>query len=108
MIIKIIALAILTEALVELFFTAAPLQGIRAWVIKKTPWLRSEDQGHLLECKYCVSIWMAGGVVLLAMFLENQGIRIIAGIFILARISNYLHLLISGIRDAQINMRLKR
>ena len=108
MIIKVLALAILTEALVELIFTAAPLQGFRAWVIKKTPWLRSSDQGHLLECKYCTSIWIGAGVILLATFANFLVLRILSTIFIVARLSNYAHLLISGIRDAQINMRLKR
>ena len=108
-IIKIIALAILTEALTELIFRAAPLQGIRQWLIKKTPLLRSEEEGHLLECKYCTSsVWVATGVVLLATFADCAGTRLIAMILIIGRLSNYVHILYSTIRDAQFNMRLKR
>lgn len=108
MIIRILTLALLTEALVELFFKAAPLQGCRAWLIKKTPVLRSEEQGHLLECKYCSSVWIATGVILLAEYADNQGTRILSAALIVARTSNYAHLLISWIRDAQINLRLGR
>ena len=108
MIIRVLALAILIEALVELIFTAAPLQGPRRWIIKKTPVLRSEEQGHLLECKYCTSVWVACGVILLAAFADCQALRITSAALIVARLSNLAHLLISAIRDAQINMRLKR
>ena len=108
MIIKILALTILTEALIELIFTAAPLQGPRQWLIKKTPVLHSAEQGHLLECKYCSSVWIAVGVVLIAMFFDNQVTRVMAGIIIIARLSNYAHLMISSLRDVQINVRLKR
>jgi len=108
MLIRIIALALLTEALVELFFKAAPLQGTRAWLIKKTPSLRSEEQGHLLECKYCTSIWIGAGVLLLATFADCQALRITSAALIIARLSNYVHLIYSTARDAQINMRLTR
>lgn len=108
MIIKILALALLTEALVELFFNAAPLQGIRTWLIKKMTWLRSEEQGHLLECKYCTSVWIGACVILLATFADCQVLRIASAALIVARISNYVHLLYSTARDAQINMRLTR
>ena len=108
MIIRIIALAILTEALVELIFTAAPLQGARAWLIKKTPWFRSTEQGHLLECKYCTSIWIAAGVVLLATFVDFYFTRLAGAALIVARVSNYAHLLYSSIRIAQINKLLER
>lgn len=108
MLIRSIALALLTEALVELFFKAAPLQGIRAWLIKKTPVLRSTDQGHLLECKYCTSVWIAAGVMLLATFADCQALRIASAALIVARLSNYAHILYSTVRDTQFNMRLKR
>lgn len=106
--IRMIFLCILTEALVELFFKAAPLQGIRAWLIKKSPALRAGNQGHLLECKYCTSLWIAGGVVLLAWLADCQGTRLAAAALIVARLSNYAHTLIGWIRDAQINKRLER
>ena len=108
MIVKILALVILVEALVEIVFTAAPLQGLRQWLIKKTPVLHSAEQGHLLECKYCSSVWIAAGVVLIATFFDNQVTRVMATMIIIARLSNYAHLMISAIRDVQINVRLKR
>jgi len=108
MVTRIIAIAILTEAIVELIFTAAPLQGIRAWLIKKTPLLRSELQGHLLECKYCTSLWIAAGVVLLAAFADCQATRLASAAIVVGRLSNYAHLLYSSIRDFQINKLLDR
>ena len=108
MVIKILALAILTEAIVELIFTAAPLQGLRSWLIKKTPWLRSQPMGHLLECKYCTSIWIAAIVILGATFADCQSTRLAAAAILIARLSNYAHLLYSSIRDYQINKRLER
>ena len=108
MIIRVLALAILVEALVELIFTAAPLQGPRRWIIKKTPWLKSVDQGHLLECKYCTSVWIAGGAILLTTFADCQALRITSAALIIHRLSNYAHVVIAAVRDAQINMRLKR
>lgn len=108
MIIRIIGLAILTEALVQLIFTAAPLQGARAWLIKKTPALRAGDGQHLLECKYCTSVWIAAGVILLSTLADCQTTDLAATAICIARLSNYLHILIGWIRDAQINKRLER
>ena len=108
MITKILILGTLTEALVELFFTASPLQGIRAWLIKKTPVFNTLVNGHLLECKYCTSVWIGALIVLLATFADCQATRLAAGVIIVARISNYTHLIVSSMRDAQINMRLRR
>ena len=103
-----IFLCILTEALVELFFKAAPVQGVRTWLVKKTPCLRTEEQGHLLDCKYCTSVWIGAGVLLLATFADCQALRIASAALVIARLSNYAHLLYSTARDAQINMRLTR
>ena len=108
MIIRIIALAILTEAIVELIFKAAPLQGTRSWLIEKTPWLRSEEQGHLLECKYCTSIWIGAGVIAASTYADFYFTRLAGAALIIARVSNYAHLVYSSIRDAQLNMRLER
>ena len=108
MIIKIFCLAILTEALVQLFFTAAPMQGIRYWLIKKSPWLYSEEQGHLLSCKYCTSVWIAALVIAFAMLADCTLARLIAAAILVARLSNYAHILIGSVRDVQINMRIRR
>lgn len=108
MLIKMLGLAILTEALVQLIFTAAPLQGARAWLIKKTPALRAGNGEHLLECKYCTSVWIAAAVVLANRFDKDLYLMTAAVCIIVARISNYVHVLVSWIRDAQINKRLER
>jgi hypothetical protein len=108
MVIKFIFLAILIEALTELLFKAAPLQGIRNWLIKSTPFLRSEEQGHLLECKYCSSVWIAFGVIILATWFDNAVTRLMAYFIVLARGSNYVHVIFGTIRDFQINLQLKR
>ena len=108
MVIKFIFLAILIEALTELLFKAAPLQGVRAWLIQKTPFLRSEEQGHLLDCKYCSSVWVAFGVIILTTWFDNGLTRIIAYFIVAARGSNYVHIIFSTVKDFQINLRLER
>lgn len=98
-----------TEAITEAIFKAAPLQGIRFWLIEKTPWLRSEIMGHLLECKYCVSAWV--GAIMAAIYMTVIDIPVMRW-FLLAmtihRISNYLHLPISYLRDRQLDIRVSR
>lgn len=108
MLLRIVALMVLTEAIVELIFTAAPIQGIRAWLIKKTPWLRSNDYGHLLDCKYCTSVWVAPGVLAGYYCLDCRAIEFLGVALIVARLSNYAHLLYGSLHDAQLNMRLRR
>jgi hypothetical protein len=66
------------------------------------------EQGHLLECKYCTSVWIAFGVVAIATFADYQVTRFFAGALIVARLSNFLHITISSIRDFQLNLRLSR
>jgi hypothetical protein len=108
MVIKLIFLAILIEALTELLFKAAPLQKIRNWLIKKTPFLYSEEQGHLLDCKYCSSVWVAFGVIMLTTWFDNEFTRLIAYFIVAARGSNYAHIIFSTVKDFQINLRLER
>jgi len=108
LILKIIALALVTEALVELFFKAAPLRIIRAWLIRHSPLLNTMDQGHLLECKYCTSVWIAAFVVLIATVIDGRLTRLIAFALIVARLSNFLHIIFGFIKDLQFNLRLKR
>ena len=106
--IKVIILTLLVEALVELFFKAAPLQSIRQWLIRKTPYLTSVDQGNLFDCKYCVSFWVALVVVLLGFYADCLVTRIISYIIVVARVSNFIHIIFGAIKDAQMNMRLGR
>lgn len=104
----ILLLAIFVEATVELFFTAAPLQGARSFLIKNTPSLRSEDRGHLLDCKYCTTLWIAALTILLAAIFDHLVFVSVASIIILARVSNYIHAIFSIIRDITMNLRLSR
>lgn len=104
---KILFTILLIEALTELFFKAAPLQGIRTWCVKKTPFLNSE-QGHLFSCKYCTAFWVSVLVVLVAIFLDCYVTRLLAYIIIVHRISNFVHIIYSTIRDWQLNLRLSR
>ena len=108
MIIKLIIFAILVEALVELFFKAAPLQGIRRWIISKTPFLVSEEQGHLFECKYCTAFWVSVFVILIIMFFDNTVSRTIGFIIVVARLSNFVHIIYSLVFNSKMNMILRR
>jgi len=108
MIIKFIFLAILIEALTELLFKAAPLQGLRNWIIKHTPFLNTSEQGHLLDCKYCTSVWIAFGVVIIETWIDNELIRLIALFIAVARGSNYIHIAFNTVKDYQLNLRLSR
>ena len=108
MMIRMIALIILIEALTELTFKAAPLQPLRAWLIRNTPTLRSKAQGHLLDCKYCTSIWIGAGIITIDFFINNQVLNLLAAIIILSRLANFLHVIFALLRDTQINLRLER
>lgn len=108
MIIDFLIIGLLIEALVELFFKAAPLQGIRRWLVVHTPFLYSEEQGHLLECKYCVSFWVAVWIVFCYYFLNNTVTQALAVVIVVARLSNFVHIVFGLLKDKQINMRLDR
>lgn len=109
MVIKLMILAIATEAAVELWKKAAPLQGIREWAIRKTPYLYSErQQSHLLECPYCLSVW--GGMMAMAAFfyMDSTAVLFITGALATQRLSNFLHLCFSFLRDQQMDLRVAR
>lgn len=96
------------EALVQLWFHAAPLQGIRFWLVKLTPFLYSEcQQTHLLNCKYCCSVWAAVLLVIL-FYVSPEVFLFIVLILTFHRISNFLHLAFSLLRDKQIDLRINR
>jgi hypothetical protein len=105
---KLILMFFLVEAIVELFFKAAPLQGIRRWIIQKTPFLVSEEQGHLFDCKYCTSFWVAVMVVFVGLYFNNFLTRTLGIIIIIARFSNFVHIAFGAIKDYQMNLRLGR
>lgn len=108
MLLNLILLAILTEAVIELLFFAEPLQYFRRILIKFTPSLNLKNYGHLLDCKYCISFWIGSIIYLLSLFLNNQLTKAIAFCIIVHRLSNYIHIVSSTVRDHQINLRLNR
>ena len=106
---KLLIICIACEALVELFFRAAPLQGARALAIRITPFFRSATMGHLFECKYCTSVWVA----MLGVFVYFEGwdiefVRWLCYLLAIHRISNALHLPMSYLRDLQLDLRVQR
>lgn len=104
---RIMVLALLTEALVELFFKAAPIQGFRKWMIRRTPFLEIEEQ-HLMECKYCTSVWAGFFVMLLYPFMDYSVTKFIIYSIITARLSNFVHIIFSTLKDYQRNLILRR
>lgn len=109
MVIKLLILAIATESLVELWKKAAPLQGVKEWIINKTPYLYSKrQQTHLLECPYCLSVWAGAMAMTAFFFMDEAAVLFITGILALQRASNFLHLCFSFLRDKQMDLRVDR
>jgi len=107
-VIRLLLLGIAAEALVELVKKAAPLQGARQWIIRITPFLRSEEQGHLLECPYCISLWVGVLAGVLYFSISSTLMDLAVGCLIIHRLSNYMHILFSLARDKQLDIRVKR
>lgn len=104
---KYLILIIATEALVELWKKAAPLQDLKEVLIEFTPFLYSRRlDTHLLECPYCMSVWI-GALVLIIYVLFNISIYFF-GVLVVHRVSNYVHLVVSYLRDLQLNLRAGR
>ena len=104
---KYLILIIATEALVELWKKAAPLQAFREWLVDKTPFLYSERMDtHLLDCPYCMSLWI-GASVGLTYLIINASIYLFV-LLVIHRVSNYVHLGVSYLRDLQLNLRAGR
>jgi hypothetical protein len=103
--IKLFLLTIATEAIVELWRKAAPLQGIRERLIALTPFLYSKRQNtHLLDCGYCLSVWAAGMSLGILWGLGEWPLIVI----VVHRVSNYAHLAYSLMRDLQLDVRVAR
>lgn len=108
-VIKLLLMIVATEALVELWKKAAPLQGIREWLIQKTPFLYSDrQQTHLLECPYCLSLWVGSCLTAMCLFMEGAMAFFILASLAIHRLSNYLHLSFSLLRDRQMDIRVAR
>ncbi len=97
---------IATEALVQLWFYAGPLQPIRGFLIRVTPFLVSDDT-HLLNCKYCVSLWV--GLLLATILWLAPGVFMFCAVVLsFHRVANFLHLAFSYLRDKQLDLRIAR
>jgi hypothetical protein len=105
----IIILILATEACVELWKKAAPLDSIKLWLVAHTPWLYSRRQDtHMLLCPYCFSLYVAAGLFTLYFLIDVLAIRCIIYILVIHRCSNYIHLVFSLIRDKQLDIRVAR
>lgn len=107
--IKLILILVSCEAVVELWKKAAPIQPIREWLVKATPMLYSQrQQTHLLECNYCFSVYagiLAAGVYT---FMDILAVQVMVASLAIHRLSNYLHLCMSYLRDKQMDLRVAR
>ena len=103
---KCLFLAIACEALIELWKKAAPLQRFRKWIISHTVFLYSEESyTHLLDCGYCLSVWIA--CIIAGLCLEwNWYLPVY--ILCVHRLSNYIHLVFSILLDRQLDLRIAR
>lgn len=86
---KFILGAIATEALVEILIHSDLFKGPREWL--KT---RSGFFDALLSCGWCLSVWVAGGVLCVI----AAGWTWILYVFIIHRLSNYLHMAFGVLR----------
>lgn len=106
---SVLLLAIAAEATVELIKKAGPLQGIKRWIISKTPFLYSEEmQTHLLDCPYCTSFWVGILAAIGYLYMDSVAVVFIVVGLVAHRLSNGLHLLYSILRDKQIDLRIAR
>jgi hypothetical protein len=107
--IKFLLAIVATEALIELWKKAAPLQGFKQWLITNTPFLYSDSQQtHLLDCPYCCSAWLGFGVMAAYLFMDTTVFLCFAGGLSVHRLSNFLHLIFSVMRDRQLDIRIAR
>ena len=103
---NLIFIGILTEAIVNLLFTGTVLQPFREWVIKYIP-LRVRGE-HLLECKLCTSFWVGILCVVLVKYTMGDIMALILWGIVVHRVSNYIHLIYSIIKDYQMDIRVAR
>jgi hypothetical protein len=110
---RLLLLVVFTEAITQLIFRAALLQPIRVWLIDHTPFLkvpetRYSTADHLLECKYCVSVWVGMCSAILYQYWDYQIVQVCVCVFVLHRLSNLFHLGYSYLNDKQMDLRIAR
>jgi hypothetical protein len=103
----VILMVIVCEAIVNLIFTGTVLQPLREQIIRYTPFLSVRGE-HLLTCKICTSLWVGLLTVGILQFSHIRIIWLLALGIAVHRLSNYLHLGFSLIKDFQFNIRVNR
>lgn len=97
------------EALTELFFHAGPLQPIRLFLRQHLPWLYSSHlDTHLFDCPYCMSVWFSFLLILLYFTIPINTYIVFVLFFSLHRLSNFIHIIFSTVRDKQMDLRVNR
>ena len=105
---RLILLVIASEALIHLFLHASPVQTMRKRMVKITPFLYSREQEtHLLDCGYCMSIWM-GFLMAFLYFFDCIIVTYFIYALVIGRLSNHFHMIFSIIRDKQLDIRINR
>ena len=108
-IITIIMMIVSTEAIVELIKNAAPLQGIKEWVVRHTPFLYSESQQtHLLQCPWCISVWVGALIALAYFYVDYSVFMVFCLSMTIHRMSNHIHVFFSLMADRQRDIRVAR
>ena len=96
------ALPIVCEAITEIIGASTLFEPIRKFVIeKKVPFLSG-----LLECKYCLSVWISALVCVvgwMALFAGANLFYLFVLIFVVHRMSNILHLVFDIIMEYKMN-----
>lgn len=110
---RLILYAIAVEAIVRLWFCAAPLQRLRYWMISQTPMFYVNPSeyttgGHLFECKYCTSVWVGLLLAVFYFFLRNNIVDFMVIMLVLHRVSNFIHLMILVPEEHVRQIRLER
>lgn len=83
---------IFVEAMVELLLTAQPLEEVRSWFARKSPFIAG-----LLSCGYCFSVWVAMSVAWLLPSPMHVAIELGAADNYLIFCENYFWWFVNGI-----------
>jgi len=120
---EVIMLAIFCEAIVELWRKSAPTQWLvlgtlptkenpkPKWkgLVRYTPALYSARQDtHMFQCGFCFATYVSLVSGFLYFYMDIVFVRWIVIAMVILRLSNHFHLIISTIRDIQIDRRIRR
>jgi len=108
-VLDLIIMIVACEALVELIKKAAPLQSVKEWLVRHTPFLYSESQQtHLLQCPWCISVWVGALIALAYFYVDYSVFMIFCLSMTIHRMSNYIHVFFSLMADRQRDIRVAR